>query len=136
MARGVEMWIPEFKWIHASNGRLQEFRIRLPITDSYLGETLCQQRCKRMISGQMLFDTRLVGDEDHKKLRVARFDRLLQLFQNSKSQFTALTISVGHHDVGVQRMLPLKCFDKCVDPVVTKIINTPFPSQGTTESFN
>src|SRR6266498_2633675 len=81
MARGVEMCIPQFKWIHAGNGRLQEFRIRFPIIDSYLGETLCQQGCKRMISGQMLFDTRLVRDEDHKKLRMASFDRLLQFFK-------------------------------------------------------
>src|ERR1700751_2717251 len=113
MARGVEMWIPGFKWIHSSNGSLQECRIRFPITDSYLGETLCQQRCKRMISGQMLFDTRLVGDEDHKKLRVACFDRLLQPLQDSESQINALTISVGHHDVALRtvRMLPLERFD-------------------------
>src|ERR1700751_3300421 len=80
MADGVEMCIPWFKWIYAGNGRLQEFRIRFPITDSHLGETLRQQRCERMISGQMLFDTRLVRDEDYDKFRMVCFDRLLQLF--------------------------------------------------------
>src|SRR5262249_8608041 len=111
MARGVEMHIRWLKWIHAGNGSLQEFRIRFSITDSYLGETLCQQSCKRMIFGQMLFDTRLVRDEDHKKLRMACFDRLLQLFQDSKGQFNALTISFRHHYVGLERVLPLECFE-------------------------
>src|SRR5215471_18897548 len=136
MARGPEMCIPWFEWIHASDDRLQEFRIRFPITDSHLGETFCQQGRKRMISRQMLFDSRLVRDEDHKKFRMACFDRLLQLFQDSESQFNAVTISFGHHDVGFEGVLPLKCFDQCVDAIVRKIINTGFPSQGTTESSN
>ncbi len=60
-----------------------------------------------MISGQMIFDTRLVRNEDHVELRVARRDRLLQLFQDSKSQFDALTISLRHYDVGLQMLLLL-----------------------------
>src|SRR5437870_3049299 len=104
MARSVEMVIAHVKWIHPGDGRLQEFRIRFSISNSYPGETLCQQLCERMIPGQMLFDTRLVGNEDHKKLRMMCFDRLLQLFQERKRQFDAPAINVGHDDVSLHRL--------------------------------
>src|SRR6266404_4410384 len=100
--------------------------------------------CKRMISRQMVFDTRLVRNEDHVELRVARRDRFLQLVQDSKSQFNALSISVGHDDVGVQMLLlPQECvaqttaaLDEPVEASTAKVPNAAIPFHGAKKVIN
>ena len=85
MARGVEMIvIRRIKRIHAGHRRLQKLRIRFAVAHSHLSQTSRDQGHKRMIVGQMFFDTRLVRNEDHVELRVARCDRFFQLLQESK----------------------------------------------------
>src|SRR2546430_11004160 len=91
-----------------------------------------------MISRQMVFDTRLVRNEDHIEPRVARRDRLLQLFQDSKSQVNALTIRLGYDDVGRQRFLPLpeECLDQSVEAFMGKVPNAAAPLQVAKEVVN
>src|ERR1700752_3558846 len=91
-----------------------------------------------MISRQMVFDTRLARNEDHVELRVARCDRLLQLFQDTKSQFNALTISLGHDDVGLQLFLrlPQECLDQSAEALIVNIPNTGLPLQHAKEAVN
>src|SRR5258708_3809941 len=91
-----------------------------------------------MISRQMVFDTRLIRNEDHIELRVARRDRLLQLFQESKSQFNALTISLGHDDVGLQLflLLPQERLDQSAEAFIGNIPNTALPLQHAKEAVN
>src|SRR6202011_264126 len=137
MARGVEMIIHHIKWIHAGHRRLQEFRIRFAVTHSHLSQTRREQRCKRMIPGQMVFDTRLVRNEDHVELRVARLDRLLQLLQESKSQFNTLTISLGYDDVCLQMLrLSHECVDQSVEALTGQVPNAAFPIQVAKEEVN
>src|ERR1700736_2761154 len=139
MARSAEMIIHTIKWIHAGHRRLQEFRIRFAVTHSHLSKPRRYKRCKRIISEQMVFDTRLVRKEDHVELRVARCDGLLQLLQDSKSQFDALTISLGHDDVGLQilmLLLPKEGVDQFVEAFTGNVPNAAFPIQVAKEAVN
>src|SRR5882762_8192777 len=91
-----------------------------------------------MISRQMVFDTRFVRNEHHVEFSMARFDRVFQLFQDSKSQFNALPISLGHDDIGLQLFLrlPQERFDQAVEAVMGKVPNAAVTLQVAKEVVN
>src|SRR5260370_29807388 len=88
-----------------------------------------------MFWGKMFFDMGLEGKENHVDFRMPCLDRLLQFFQDGKSQFNALTISLVHDNVALFLLFPQQSLNRS-DALIGEVPNAVVPLQVATQVVN